>query len=85
MFFEYRLKEGEALRYALPCRFPPRCHESHCTPMANPEHFTTPRLEGNERFKEGKFSEAAVKYRKGLYYSVFDESQFNFELQDDHR
>eukprot|EP00283_Hemiselmis_rufescens_P004732 CAMPEP_0173426538 /NCGR_PEP_ID=MMETSP1357-20121228/5974_1 /TAXON_ID=77926 /ORGANISM="Hemiselmis rufescens, Strain PCC563" /LENGTH=328 /DNA_ID=CAMNT_0014390219 /DNA_START=87 /DNA_END=1070 /DNA_ORIENTATION=+ len=56
MFFEYRVKEGEALRLA-----------------------------GNELFKAGKFSEAAVKYRKGLYYAVFDESQFNFELQDDHR
>mmetsp|Transcript_3051 Transcript_3051/g.6993 ORF Transcript_3051/g.6993 Transcript_3051/m.6993 type:complete len:336 (-) Transcript_3051:227-1234(-) len=56
MFFEYRVKEGEALRLA-----------------------------GNELFKAGKFSEAAVKYRKGLYYAVFDESQFNFELQDEHR
>ena len=24
-------------------------------------------------------------YRKGIYYAGFDESQFNFELQDIHR
>jgi len=41
--------------------------------------------QGNEKFKAGQYSEAAVFYRKGLYYSVFDESQFNFELQDPHR
>lgn len=40
---------------------------------------------GNECFKAKDYSQAAVWYRKGLYYTVFDESQFNFELQDEHR
>ncbi len=35
----------------------------------------SPRLKGNELFKQGKYAEAAVFYRKGLYYSVFDDSQ----------
>lgn len=33
------------------------------------------RLKGNELFKQGKYADAAVLYRKGLYYSVFDDSQ----------
>ena len=32
-----------------------------------------------------EYAEAAVWYRKGIYYTAFDESQFNFELQDIHR
>ena len=40
---------------------------------------------GNAHFKAGEFSDAAVCYRKGIYYSGFDESQFNFELHDVHR
>ena len=40
---------------------------------------------GNGHFKQQQYAEAAVWYRKGIYYSAFDESQFNFELQDIHR
>ncbi|KAJ1485550.1 hypothetical protein T484DRAFT_1793004 [Baffinella frigidus] len=40
---------------------------------------------GNEKFKAGEYAEAAVFYRKGLYYASFDDSQFNFELHDTHR
>lgn len=101
MFFEYRLKEGESLRSVSfsPSRTS-RAHcpllfvlivmmsaPSDPAQLCESPSVTTyaRRLQGNELFKEGKYSEAAVKYRKGLYYSVFDDSQFNFELQDDHR
>ena len=40
---------------------------------------------GNELFKNGEFRKALRRYRKGLYYSHFDELQMNFELQDLHR
>ena len=30
---------------------------------------------GNEKFKAGEYAEAAVFYRKGLYYASFDDSQ----------
>jgi tetratricopeptide (TPR) repeat protein len=40
---------------------------------------------GNELFKNGEFRRALRRYRKGLYYSHFDELQLNFELQDVHR
>jgi tetratricopeptide (TPR) repeat protein len=40
---------------------------------------------GNELFKNGEHRRALRRYRKGLYYSHFDELQLNFELQDVHR
>ncbi len=40
---------------------------------------------GNELFKNGEYRRALRRYRKGLYYSHFDELQLNFELQDVHR
>jgi tetratricopeptide (TPR) repeat protein len=40
---------------------------------------------GNELFKNGEFRRALRRYRKGLYYSHFDELQLNFELQETHR
>ena len=40
---------------------------------------------GNELFKNGEFRRALRRYRKGLYYSHFDELQLNFELQYLHR
>jgi tetratricopeptide (TPR) repeat protein len=40
---------------------------------------------GNELFKIGEYRKALRRYRKGLYYSHFDELQLNFELQDMHR
>eukprot|EP00802_Teleaulax_amphioxeia_P021883 Tamp_22276.p1 GENE.Tamp_22276~~Tamp_22276.p1 ORF type:complete len:347 (+),score=101.94 Tamp_22276:2-1042(+) len=43
------------------------------------------KTKGNGHFKAGEYAEAAVWYRKGIYYAGFDESQFNFELQDIHR
>ena len=64
MFFEYRLKEGEDLRLKVKCcnSCVVSMHSIHC-------------LQGNELFKAGKYSEAAVYYRKGLYYAAFDEAQ----------
>jgi tetratricopeptide (TPR) repeat protein len=43
------------------------------------------KVRGNELFKSGEFRRALRRYRKGLYYSHFDELQLNFELQDVHR
>ena len=40
---------------------------------------------GNELFKNCEYRRALRRYRKGLYYSHFDELQLNFELQDVHR
>lgn len=77
MFFEYRVKVAPAALSASVSASQP--HDVAAQEGAELKN------KGNDKFKAGEYSEAAVLYRKGIYYASFDESQFNFELHDPHR
>jgi hypothetical protein len=72
-------------RWLLPVPRTRTRYGSQCALRADSRAPAQLKTKGNGHFKAGEYAEAAVWYRKGIYYAGFDESQFNFELQDIHR